>query len=52
MSSFLEARKPLFDLLNARRIGVVLSDEFQLHPEQSTDALIVHHRQAKDLNAR
>ncbi len=48
----LAARKPLFDLLNARRIGVELSDEFQLHPEQSTDALIVHHRQAKYFNAR
>jgi 5-methyltetrahydrofolate--homocysteine methyltransferase len=26
---------------------VVLSEEFQLAPEQSTDALIVHHREAK-----
>ncbi|MGH8930462.1 MAG: methionine synthase [Egibacteraceae bacterium] len=48
----LEARKPLFDLLEAGRIGVVLSDEFQLHPEQSTDALIVHHPEAKYFNAR
>jgi 5-methyltetrahydrofolate--homocysteine methyltransferase len=48
----LEARKPLFDLLDASRIGVELSEELQLHPEQSTDALIVHHPQAKYFNAR
>jgi 5-methyltetrahydrofolate--homocysteine methyltransferase len=48
----LEARKPLFDLLDAARIGVELSEEFQLHPEQSTDALIVHHPEAKYFNAR
>jgi 5-methyltetrahydrofolate--homocysteine methyltransferase len=48
----LESRKPLFDLLDARRIGVELSEEFQLHPEQSTDALIVHHPEAKYFNAR
>jgi 5-methyltetrahydrofolate--homocysteine methyltransferase len=48
----LEARKPLFDLLDASRIGLALSDEFQLHPEQSTDALIVHHPEAKYFNAR
>jgi 5-methyltetrahydrofolate--homocysteine methyltransferase len=48
----LEARKPLFDLLDAQRIGLVLSEEFQLHPEQSTDALVIHHPQAKYFNAR
>ncbi|HUH06576.1 MAG TPA: methionine synthase [Egibacteraceae bacterium] len=48
----LEARKPLFDLLDAGRIGLELSEEFQLHPEQSTDALIVHHPDAKYFNAR
>jgi 5-methyltetrahydrofolate--homocysteine methyltransferase len=42
----LESRKPLFDLLDAGRIGLELSEEFQLHPEQSTDALIVHHPEA------
>jgi 5-methyltetrahydrofolate--homocysteine methyltransferase len=42
----LEQRKPLFDLLDASRIGLELSEEFQLHPEQSTDALIVHHPEA------
>ena len=34
-------------LLNPARIGVELSEEMQLHPEQSTDALIAHHPQAK-----
>ncbi|CAN5775580.1 methionine synthase [soil metagenome] len=48
----LEARKPLFDLLDAGRIGLELSEEFQLHPEQSTDAIIVHHPEAKYFNAR
>ncbi len=42
----------LFDLLDAARIGLELSEEFQLHPEQSTDALIVHHPEAKYFNAR
>jgi 5-methyltetrahydrofolate--homocysteine methyltransferase len=48
----LEDRRPLFDLLDAGRIGLELSEECQLHPEQSTDALIVHHPQAKYFNAR
>ena len=34
------------------RIGVELSEEFQLHPEQSTSALVVHHPEAKYFNAR
>ena len=39
---------PLLDLLGADRIGVEVSDEsFQLHPEQSTSAIVVHHPQAK-----
>ena len=45
-------RAPLCDLLRPERIGVELSEEFQLHPEQSTDALIVHHPEAKYFNAR
>ena len=48
----LEARKPVFDLLDAGRIGLELSEEFQLVPEQSTDAFIVHHPEAKYFNAR
>jgi len=34
-------------LLRAERIGVTLSEEFQLEPEQSTSAIVVHHPQAK-----
>jgi 5-methyltetrahydrofolate--homocysteine methyltransferase len=35
------------NLLGADRIGVVVSEGFQLHPEQTTDAIICHHPQAK-----
>lgn len=31
-------------------IGVKLSEEFQLHPEQSTDAIVLHHPEAKYFN--
>ncbi|MGH3194722.1 MAG: vitamin B12 dependent-methionine synthase activation domain-containing protein, partial [Streptosporangiaceae bacterium] len=34
-------------LLEPSRIGVELSEEMQLHPEQSTDAIVVHHPEAK-----
>ncbi|HUD39728.1 MAG TPA: methionine synthase [Streptosporangiaceae bacterium] len=43
----LEDRAKVMRLLDAERIGVTLSEEFQLDPEQSTDALIVHHPEAK-----
>ena len=39
------------ELLDPSRIGVSLSEELQLHPEQSTDALVVHHPEAKYFNA-
>ncbi|MFH9939317.1 methionine synthase [Streptomyces murinus] len=38
-------------LLEPERIGVRLSEEFQLHPEQSTDAIVVHHPEAGYFNA-
>ncbi|MGL5858566.1 MAG: methionine synthase [Angustibacter sp.] len=47
----LEDRRTLVELLDPSRIGVTLSDELQLHPEQSTDAIVVHHPQAKYFNA-
>ncbi|MGH3545494.1 MAG: vitamin B12 dependent-methionine synthase activation domain-containing protein, partial [Mycobacteriales bacterium] len=47
-----EDQAPLMELLQPERIGVKLSEEFQLHPEQSTSALIVHHPEAKYFNAR
>ena len=48
----LDDRAKLVALLRPERIGVTLSEELQLHPEQSTDALIVHHPEAKYFNAR
>jgi 5-methyltetrahydrofolate--homocysteine methyltransferase len=47
----LEQQTQLCELLDPGRIGVELSEEFQLHPEQSTSAIIVHHPEAKYFNA-
>ncbi|WP_040790996.1 methionine synthase [Nocardia paucivorans] len=47
----LEDRAKLVDLLEAERIGVTLSEELQLHPEQSTDAFVLLHPEAKYFNA-
>jgi 5-methyltetrahydrofolate--homocysteine methyltransferase len=47
----LEQQVQLCELLEPGRIGVELSEEFQLHPEQSTSAIIVHHPEAKYFNA-
>ncbi|HEV2783376.1 MAG TPA: vitamin B12 dependent-methionine synthase activation domain-containing protein, partial [Actinophytocola sp.] len=46
----LEDRTKIVDLLRPERIGVKLSEEFQLHPEQSTDAIVLHHPEAKYFN--
>jgi len=46
----LEDQALLLKLLSAERIGVELSEEYQLHPEQSTSAIVVHHPQAKYFN--
>jgi 5-methyltetrahydrofolate--homocysteine methyltransferase len=43
----LEDRVKLVELLKPEQIGVILSEELQLHPEQSTDAMILHHPEAK-----
>jgi 5-methyltetrahydrofolate--homocysteine methyltransferase len=40
-------QKQLLELLDARSIGITLSEEDQLDPEQSTSAIVVHHPQAK-----
>ncbi|WP_329126996.1 methionine synthase [Streptomyces caniferus] len=47
----LEDRAKIAVLLRPERIGVELSEEFQLHPEQSTDAIVVHHPEAGYFNA-
>jgi 5-methyltetrahydrofolate--homocysteine methyltransferase len=46
----LEDRAKMMELLEPGRIGVELSEELQLHPEQSTDAFVLHHPEAKYFN--
>lgn len=46
----LEDQTKLFNLLKPERIGLSLSESFQIEPEQSTNAIIVHHPQAKYFN--
>jgi 5-methyltetrahydrofolate--homocysteine methyltransferase len=46
----LEDQQPLFKLIDPTRIGVTLSEQFQLEPEQSTTAIVVHHPAAKYFN--
>ena len=43
----LEDRIKLVTLLKPEAVGVTLSEELQLHPEQSTDAMVLHHPEAK-----
>ncbi|HEV2933587.1 MAG TPA: methionine synthase [Streptosporangiaceae bacterium] len=40
-------RAKVVRLLEPSRVGVELSEEMQLHPEQSTDAIVIHHPEAK-----
>ena len=46
----LESRRTMVELLQPERIGVHLSEELQLHPEQSTDAFVLYHAEAKYFN--
>ena len=48
----LEDQSKLFELLQPEDIGVELTEEFMLNPEQSTSAIIVHHPEAKYFNIR
>nr|WP_181884728.1 vitamin B12 dependent-methionine synthase activation domain-containing protein [Arthrobacter sp. RT-1] len=43
----MEDRRKVTELLKPERMGVVLSDELMLHPEQSTGAFVFHHPEAK-----
>ncbi len=43
----MEDRKKVVQLLKPERLGIELSEELQLHPEQSTDAFVFHHPEAK-----
>jgi 5-methyltetrahydrofolate--homocysteine methyltransferase len=47
----LEDRVKIMELLQPEEIGVQLSENFMMIPEQSTDALVVHHPQAKYFDA-
>lgn len=42
----LEPSRIIFDLLKPEEFGITLSETFQIHPEQSTTALVVHHKEA------
>ena len=46
----LEDQRQLFVMLHPERIGVELTEEFMLEPEQSTSAIVVHHPEAKYFN--
>ena len=48
----LSGRRMMMEMLKPESIGVTLSEEYQLVPEQSTDALIVHHPQARYFSVR
>jgi len=46
----LELNRPLFDLLKPEEFGIELSETFQIHPEQSTSALVIYHPDATYYN--
>lgn len=46
----LEDQQKIFKLLQPERIGVELTEEYQLVPEQSTSSIIVHHPEARYFN--
>jgi 5-methyltetrahydrofolate--homocysteine methyltransferase len=46
----LEDQAQLFELIEPQRIGLELSEQFQLEPEQSTTAIVFHHPEAKYFN--
>jgi len=48
----LEDQQQIFAMLDPSRVGVALSDEWMLEPEQSTSAIVVHHPEAKYFNVR
>ncbi len=48
----LEDQAKLFELLNPEDIGIELTDQFMLSPEQSTSAIVLHHPAAKYFNVR
>jgi cobalamin-dependent methionine synthase I len=47
----LEDQTKLFELIGPERIGITLTEEFHIEPEQSTTAIICHHPAAKYFSA-
>ena len=48
----MDKQEILFKLLEPDRIGCTLTELWEIVPEQSTSALIVHHPQAKYFSAK
>ena len=48
----LEDQTKLFELLDGERIDVRLTEGYSLDPEQSTNAIIVHHPEARYFNIK
>ena len=48
----LEDQAKFWPLLHPQKIGVSLTEQWQLEPEQSTSALICHHPEARYFSAR
>ncbi len=46
----LAMNRDIFDLLNPEEFGIELSETFQMHPEQTTCAIVVHHKEANYYN--
>jgi 5-methyltetrahydrofolate--homocysteine methyltransferase len=46
----LEDQQLLFELIDPTRVGITLSEQYQLEPEQSTTAIVMHHPEAKYFN--
>ncbi len=42
----LSMNKELFSMLEPHEFGIELSETFQMHPEQTTSAIVVHHKEA------
>jgi len=42
----LDLQEPLFELLQAKEIGITLSSSMEMVPELSVSAMVVHHPQA------
>ncbi len=48
----IEDQARLFEILRPERAGITLTEEYQLVPEQSTTAIVVHHPEAKYFNIK